>query len=165
VPYTTLAAPIMRGKGKVTVPGRRLAVQMELVRLDTDFWKSRLHERLAWPEDQPGGFWLSSDATDDYCRQLVSEVRKVTPSGKPQWVRISRRNHYLDCEAMNEAAGHLLAAQKIPISARRRAGFDDALDDEIPSPPSGSPAAPAAPPRPIDPRALMANLAARFNRP
>jgi hypothetical protein len=46
----------MRGKGKVTVPGCGLAVQLELVRLDTDFWKSRLHERLAWPVDQPGGF-------------------------------------------------------------------------------------------------------------
>jgi phage terminase large subunit GpA-like protein len=160
--YATLAAPIMRGKGKVTIPGSKVPVTLELVRLDTDYWKSRLHERLAWPEDQPGGFWLSIDATDDYCRQLVSEVRKVTPSGKPQWVLVSRRNHGLDLEAMNEAAGHMLAAQKISLGTRRHVpgGDDDEPLATIPDPVS-----PAQPPAArIDPRTLMANFAARFNR-
>lgn len=156
--YDTLAAPIMRGKGKVAIPGRGVSVSMELVRLDSDFWKSRLLERLSWPVDQPGGFWLSRDATDDYCRQLVSEVRKVKPSGKPQWIVVSRRNHYLDCEAMNEAAGHLVAAQKIPVGASRTVidGGDDAFGDpDLP---------PAPKPPSFDPRALMANFASRVNK-
>lgn len=154
--FDTLSAPCMRGKAKVTVPGNKLPVQLELIRLDTDFWKSRLLERLSWPEDQPGGFLLAADATDDYCQQLVSEVRKLTPSGRPQWIRVSRRNHYLDCEAMNEAAGHLLNAQKIPLGAKRH-------DGEQPTPPTPQPRTP--PPPAFDPRALMANMAARFNRP
>jgi hypothetical protein len=54
-----------------------------------------------------------------YCRSLVSEKRIVTPSGKPEWVEVSKHNHYLDCEAMNEAAGHLLNVQKIPVGTLR----------------------------------------------
>jgi hypothetical protein len=58
---------------------------------------------------------------------------------------------------MNEAAGHLLAAQKIPPGTRR-AGTGEP-DHDGPLPPS-PPAASA-----VDPRTLMANMAARFNRP
>lgn len=117
--WASLSAPIMRGKTHVTLPGQKSEWNLELVRLDTDFWKQRLHERLAWPEDQPGGFWLSADATEDYCRQLVSETRQVAPSGRADWIQVGKRNHYLDCEAMNEAAGHLLNVQKIPLGGER----------------------------------------------
>jgi hypothetical protein len=58
---------------------------------------------------------------------------------------------------MNEAAGHLLAAQKIPPGTRRAGA--GGFDNDGPSPPS-PPAAPA-----VDPRTLMVNMAARFNRP
>jgi hypothetical protein len=128
--YTTLAAPIMRGKGKVTVPGRGLAVQLELVRLDTDFWKSPLYERLAWPVNQPGGFWLSSDATDDYCRQLVSEVRKLTPSAQaamdlglapqslPRLRGYERSGRASACRAENSARRS--TARRLRRRARRR---------------------------------------------
>ena len=148
--YDHLAAPVMRGHGKFTIPGRARPVELDLVRLDTDFWKSRLHERLAWPLDQAGGFHLSADATEDYCKQLVSEVRKVTPAGRAQWIRISRRNHYLDAESMNEAAGHMIAAQRIPMGMKR----------------TGMPGGDQVPPAPkaFDPRNLMADIAGRLNR-
>jgi phage terminase large subunit GpA-like protein len=133
--WATLSAPIMRGKTHVTMPGQRAEIGLELVRLDTDFWKQRLHERLAWPENQPGGFWLSADATEDYCRQLVSEVRTVTPSGRAEWVQIGKRNHYLDCEAMNEAAGHLLNAQKIPVGMTRSKGMAQPAASTTPTQP------------------------------
>jgi phage terminase large subunit GpA-like protein len=140
--YDQLSAPIMRGKGKVTIPGRiGLQSTIEIVRLDTDFWKTRLQERLAWPVNQAGGFWLSQDASEDYCRQLVSEVRTLGPSGKPIWVPVTRRNHFLDVEAMNEAAGHLIGAQKF----RSGAGEDDGRAEEQ----SGSsPPQPPSSPRP-----------------
>lgn len=126
--FASLSAPIMRSKIKVTLPGQKLQPTLELIRLDTDFWKSRVQERLSWPEHQPGGFLLAADATDDYCKQLVSEVRRVTPSGAPQWVQVSRSNHWFDCEAMNEAAGHLLNAQKFqPLAEDDK---DDAAADD-----------------------------------
>jgi hypothetical protein len=84
----------------------------------------------------------------------VSEIRKVTPSGKAQWIRISRRNHYLDCEAMNEAAGHLLAAQKIPLGSRR-GSMPDEPEPDMPHAPPG--------PAVVDPRKMMADFAAHLN--
>lgn len=173
--YARLSAPILRSRVKVTVPGVRTPVALELVRLDTDFWKQRVHERLAWPEEQAGGFLLAADATDDYCKQLVSEVRKVTPSGKPQWVQISKQNHFLDCAALNEAAGHLLNVQKIPVGAYRApVDADDGGDDPPPRPPAAvvSKAASAAiaaaaaeaakKQKPL--RSRMSGFAARMNR-
>lgn len=152
--YATLSAPIMMGKAKMTVPGRRIPVTLPLARLDSDYWKSRVHERLAWPEDQPGAFHLSADATDDYCRQLVSETRTVTPSGKAQWLALSRRNHALDIEAMNEAAGHLLNVARIPVGSVRQT---QATDDDLPSVTTPDSAAIAA-------RKRMSGFAARLNR-
>lgn len=145
--YDKLDAPIKRGVGKVTIPGRGAQQEIDIVRLDTDFWKTRLNERLAWPHDQPGGFHLSADATDDYCKQLVSEVRVVAPSGKPEWVRVSRQNHFLDVEAMNEAAGHMIGAQKIPLGMTRVG--EKAARPSRPAPPAQEHETrmPAAPPR------------------
>ncbi|WP_246175656.1 terminase gpA endonuclease subunit [Bradyrhizobium paxllaeri] len=144
--YDKLDAPIKRGVGKVTIPGRGTQQEIDIVRLDTDFWKTRLHERLAWPHDQPGGFHLSADATDDYCKQLVSEVRVVAPSGKPEWVKVSRQNHFLDVEAMNEAAGHMIGAQKIPLGMTH-AGEKAAKPVRPAAPAEPTPQMPAMPPR------------------
>lgn len=165
--YSTLSAPVMRGKAKMTVPGQRMPVQLELVRLDTDFWKQRLHERLAWPQDQAGGFLLAADASDDYLKQLASETRKLSPTGKPVWVAVSRRNHYLDCEAMNEAAGHMLAVQKIPLGAKRR--IDDDFTEVIDVPEAETFEVTPAPQPPLVPapntelRKRMSGFASRFN--
>jgi phage terminase large subunit GpA-like protein len=95
--YASLSAPIIRTRTKVAIPGRQMTTTIELVRLDTDFWKSRLHERLAWPEGQAGGITLAADCSVDYCKMLVSERRVVNALGKPEWIVINRRNHYLDC--------------------------------------------------------------------
>jgi hypothetical protein len=55
---------------------------------------------------------------------------------------------------MNEAAGHLLAAQKIPLGSRRPS------DDEADTPTLKAP----APPPVFDPRKLMSGFASRINR-
>lgn len=52
--------------------------------------------------------------------QLVSEARIKKPSGRPMWVRRSKDNHYLDCEAMAYAAGYLLNVQRIPEGTKAR---------------------------------------------
>lgn len=49
---------------------------------------------------------LPEDATDDYCRQLVSEARQVKPSGKVEWVKL-RENHYFDALVLNAALAHM----------------------------------------------------------
>ena len=151
-----LDTPIKRSRIKVVVPGRRIPTTIELVRLDSDFFKMRLHHRLAWPEDQPGRFVLSADASDDYCKQLVAEVRQINDKGKPEWVRVRKRNEFLDCEAMNEAAGVLINAVRIPLGSAREVEEEH---EEISK-------APVAVPSPVisSVRTRMRDLAERMNR-
>jgi phage terminase large subunit GpA-like protein len=82
--------------------------QVDLVLLDTDWCKSWVHERIRWPTMAPGAWALPFDATEDYCKQIVSEARTRKPNGQPEWVRRSRNNHMLDCEAMQAGLYHML---------------------------------------------------------
>ena len=91
-------------------------------RLDTDHWKSWVHERLRWPGDAPGAWNVPRQITDDYCKQIVSEARIKEPTGRATWVQRSRDNHYLDCEAMQAAAAYLLNMQRLPMPPGRSPG-------------------------------------------
>ncbi len=95
--------------------GKAAKYGLDLVRLDTDHWKSWVHERLRWPPDHIGGWHVFNGVDDDYCHQLVSEARLKQQSGKVEWVQRSRDNHFFDCEAMQAAAGYLLNVQRIPL--------------------------------------------------
>ena len=67
----------------------------------------------------------------------------------------------LDCEAMNEAAGHLLNVQKIPLDAQRHATNADQETDAY----RGVSARPATQtPVASSVRRMMADLAARINK-
>lgn len=104
----------------VTPKGKAARYGLDLVRLDSDFFKSWVHERVRWPDDQPGGWHLPSDTTEAYCRQIVSEGRVKKPSGGYAWVQRSRDNHFLDCEAMAYAAAYMLGVQRIADTAQPR---------------------------------------------
>jgi phage terminase large subunit GpA-like protein len=80
----------------------------------------QVHERVRWPDDQPGGWHLPADVTETYCCQIVSEGRVKKPSGGYTWVQRSRDNHFLDCEAMAYAAAYMLGVQRIADGAQRR---------------------------------------------
>ena len=97
--------------------GRAANFGLDLMRLDTDHWKSWVHERLRWPDDRIGGWHVFKGVDDDYCHQLVSEARLKHPTGKIEWVQRSRANHFLDCEAMQAAAGYLLNVQRIALQS------------------------------------------------
>lgn len=80
--------------------GKRHLAGLKLWTFDHAYFKAWVHDRLAWPKDQPGAWHLPREPGEDYCRQLVAEQRMRLPSGRVQWVRTSRDNHYLDCEAL-----------------------------------------------------------------
>lgn len=92
----------------VTYNGKVITGGLQLWHLDSDFFKSFIYSRMEWPEDQPGGWHIPSDVEDEYCKQVVSEVRRVLPSGKPKWDKVRRDNHFLDCEMMAAAAAYIL---------------------------------------------------------
>ena len=62
--------------------------------------KTWVHGRVNREPDLPGQWWLPSDIDRDYCKQIIAEERVEKSSGGAVWKRVSRENHYLDCEAM-----------------------------------------------------------------
>jgi len=120
---------------------------LDLVRLDTDHWKSWVHERLRWPDDHVGGWHVFRGIDDDYCHQIVSEARMKKPTGRVEWVQRSRDNHFFDCEAMQAAAGHLLNVQRIPLP-RKEIPIKEAVGRKPTTPPEvATLAAPPPPPQ------------------
>jgi phage terminase large subunit GpA-like protein len=117
---TPMRRPISSNRIDVNIKGKVIKNGLELFRLDTDYHKSWVHERVRWDPDQPGAWNLPSDIDDDYCMQIVSEARIKKPSGRVQWVQRSKDNHYLDCEAMQVAAGSMLNVIRLPNPDARR---------------------------------------------
>lgn len=109
----TQQTPLRKSKIEVTPKGAAKKYSLELLLVDTDWAKSWVHEHIRYPSDALGAWLLPEDIDDAYCAQIVSEARVKKPSGRVQWVARSRENHFLDCEALNAAAGHLLNAQRI----------------------------------------------------
>jgi hypothetical protein len=128
--------------------GRAAKYGLDLIRLDTDHWKSWVHERLRWPDDQIGGWHVFNGVDDDYCHQLVSEARLKQPTGRVEWIQRSRDNHFLDIEAMQAAAGYLLNVQRIPLQNAQTRTRDGAAAKPEPPPevlsPSEAPPVPTA---------------------
>jgi phage terminase large subunit GpA-like protein len=100
--------PYRASRIDITVKGKMVKAGLQLWHLDTDYFKTWLYSRFDWPVDQPGGFHLPVEATDDYCQQITAEAKKVSDSGAVEWVRVRKANHYLDCEVLNIAAAHIL---------------------------------------------------------
>jgi len=135
---TAMRTPLVASHIEVTRKGTASKAGLKLLRLDTDFFKSWLFERIRRPHDQPGAWHLPHDVSEDYCRQVVSEARVRLASGRVKWVRRSRQNHFLDCESMNAAGAHLLNVARIGASAPRPAQPPPDHLDDLPRP--GGPA-------------------------
>lgn len=105
--------PLKSSRIDVSHQGRVIKNGMQLWHIDSDYFKSWVHSRIGWPADEPGGWHLSADTTDDYCQQLVAEQRLTKASGHVTWIKARQDNHYLDAEALNVAAGHMLQVQTL----------------------------------------------------
>jgi phage terminase large subunit GpA-like protein len=130
--------PYRVSKIEVKPDGKRALYSIELVMLSTDFFKSLVISRIRTPMTAPGAFFVHDQVSEDYCKQLTSEARIVV-EGKPRWVRRSRANHFLDCEALCAAIGYALNVQRIPEGVSR-AGDEDHEQrehegDALPPPP------------------------------
>lgn len=163
----TQAKPVISSAIEVKEDGSLKKYGLELLWLDTDYCKSWVHERIRWPSGQPGAWYLPGDITEDYCKQIVAEARVRKPSGRPQWVQRARENHYLDCEAMQAAAAHLLNVHLIRGPDQDGPSPSDApLSSEQPVPIPQAPVQvpPRAMPHDRVSAALRAAAIARFYR-
>lgn len=127
--------PFTISKIEVKPDGKRAPYSIDLVHINTDFFKGLVHSRLKTPLEEPGAFHLFSDPDDeagegfeDYARQLVSEARVLGPKMKPEWIPRQRANHFLDCEALAAAAAYMLNVQTIPEGIERNPS-EAAADD------------------------------------
>lgn len=105
--------------------GRRLFSGMKRWILDESYFKGWVHDRLVWPQDQPGAWHLPTSVPDDYCRQLVAEQRMRLPSGGVQWVK-SGVNDFLDCEKQQVFLAHVEGVRGLrPGAAPKKRSLSD----------------------------------------
>lgn len=140
--YAKRSRPIEETTIDVTVAGGKAKYGLPLALLDTDFFKSWVHDKVRSPlvvEGQmvPGAWRVPSDVTEEYCRQVVAEARIRKPSGALDWVRLSRENHFLDCEALAYAAAYSLGVARIGDEVRRppKPAQEDPTIPKEPTPP------------------------------
>lgn len=81
------------GNRKIVLPG-----ELELVTLDTGFFKDAFHARLSIKAGDPGAVYLHSECGEDYAKQITAEEKRRDKFGRPRWTQIRQDNHYLDCE-------------------------------------------------------------------
>ncbi|MCR6673241.1 terminase gpA endonuclease subunit [Devosia ginsengisoli] len=117
--------PFQVSKIEVDRDGAASKYSIDLVHINTDFFKGLIHSRLRTPLDEAGAFFLHNDADEDYARQIISEVRVIGEKLKPEWMKRQRDNHFLDCEALAAAAAYMLNVQQIPEGVERTFALPD----------------------------------------
>lgn len=115
-----LDKPFKKTDLDVGTRGKTLSQSLSLWHFNTDQMKSAVHARIAWPIDQPGGWWLPENTTDDYCKQIVSEERVVSRSGKVTWVKVKKDNHYWDCEVLTYLVIRMLTGGRESVGGELR---------------------------------------------
>lgn len=116
--------PVTSSKIDITLNGKDIPQGLDLLRLDTDYFKSWVQQKIRWDQGAPGAWFLPSDISESYAKQIVAETRMRAPGGKVKWAERSRENHFLDCEAMQGAAQMILNLTKLrdgPPQSRRAA--------------------------------------------
>lgn len=104
-----------------------------LVEINSDFWKTWLHERIQTPIGQPGAFTLFRDGDHfSLSKHLTAETKVeefVPGKGKiVKWNVKSRNNHYFDALYLSCCAGHAAGARLIadaPKEVVKDAGAKD----------------------------------------
>lgn len=112
--HDTQEKPVRAAKIDVSYRGKIIKNGLDLWHVDSDYCKSWVYARLEWPRGEPGGWHLPSDVTDDYCLQLTAEARTINATGRVQWIRVRRANHFLDVESLNVAAANVLRLHALP---------------------------------------------------
>lgn len=168
---TTGGRPYSVTKIEVKPDGSRRPFSINLLMLDTDYFKSLVQTRIKTPLGAAGAFYLHNEADEDYARQVLSEVRIVNPGKtKAEWKPLRRDNHYFDCESLCAAAGYTLNVQMIPEGVEREWGDDDrglpnADEPEVAEAEVASGDEPEQPePQASSDEAMKAQLRKRFSR-
>lgn len=140
----TLSMPVRMSRVDVTFRGAVIKNGQNLWHVDSGYFKSLIHSRIDWPQDQPGAWQLPADVPEEYARQIIAESKITLPSGKVVWKRHDRENHALDCEVYAAAAARMLGVDRM---RKRHTAPPAAATDE-----KQQPAAPVQQRRQLRPR-------------
>lgn len=113
---------------------------IRLVELDSDHWKTWLHERWRCPLGGSGSMTLWQDATENahYAfakHQVAEEKQREFKAGKGEivkWVQKKRQNHWLDTMSMACAAGFLAGVRLETTSVATEAGPPEPEPEPLP---------------------------------
>lgn len=100
--HDSLDKPFYMNRIDIDIRGKTIKRGLELWHIDSDVAKSFVHvsvEKTVQNPDEPGGWFLPMDIDKDYCKQIVAEERMLE-GDRVSWNVKSRRNHFLDCEAL-----------------------------------------------------------------
>ena len=142
-----LLKPLQPSMIEVNFRGQPVKRGLQLWHLDSDYFKSWIVERLDWPVEQTGRFWVPRDVPDDYCEQLTAETRVPKPSGSAVWIKVRAANHYLDCEVINVAMAQSLQFHRRVKPKKTETDPAKEIEPTMPAPAPNAPAAPASAPR------------------
>lgn len=99
--------------------GRPMPGGLLLYRINTNYFKDQLANKLKIHPADPGAFLLHAETGEDYVAQMTSEARNE--SGVWEQIR-SRPNHYWDCEVLALAAAHIRGLPQLKGGAGPRGG-------------------------------------------
>ncbi len=102
--HDTQDSPLKVKKIDITLGGKQYRGGLQLWHIDTDYFKTWVHSRIRWPENQSGGWHVERRCDDEYCKQVTAEEVLILPSGRRVWRTTRADNHYLDCEVLAAAA-------------------------------------------------------------
>lgn len=110
--HDQLDKPIKATRIDVNYKGKIIKNGLQLWHIDTDYFKSWVHDQVDAVPGEGYGWHLPEDTTDDYCKQVVAEAKVVKPSGRIVWIKTRKDNHYLDCEMQQVALAQSLGIHK-----------------------------------------------------
>ncbi|WP_211252267.1 terminase gpA endonuclease subunit [Marinobacterium jannaschii] len=96
---------------------------------DASLAKAWVHGRIRWARGQAGDWLLPADVSEDYCRQIVAEEFN-DETGK--WSRVSKDNHFLDCEGMQYMCARMLRLDR--RKQQEQSAPDESQSDEVVEP-------------------------------
>jgi phage terminase large subunit GpA-like protein len=106
-------------------PGYEVVAQPaghNLMQINSDRWKTEVHNRLQTPVGQPGGLTLFKGTANEhlsFAKHHVAERKGETfISGRGlavKWETLNRNNHFFDADALAHAAGHGVGERLIEI--------------------------------------------------
>lgn len=132
--HDTQAKPVNIARLDVDAKGKASRRGIQLAHIDTSYFKSWIHGRIAWPIAEAGAWHLPADVSDDYMEQILAESRVAKRSGQVVWVRSKKANHFLDCEVLNAAAGHLIGVHTIKATTAPNGAVTTPTTEPAPSP-------------------------------